>query len=187
MDALLLRLVHSPPVLLRAPIISQCKAMNLLFINPQLMGQARLLRHQILNLSHGSIIQKTVLIANSQTQWLCNRIEVAWDGDKRGMACIYSIDVAVCCENRISSSPTEPNCANFSGSRNCSNSSDEGFNDRLVTPSRCLTTHGPRVAPIVVVALVLSSRVSCARGLRGGSIELRNSTGRESPWCTSGM
>jgi hypothetical protein len=57
----------------------------------------------------------------------------------------------------------------------------------LVTPSRCLTTHGPRVAPIVAVALVLSSRVSCARGLRDGSIELRNSTGRESPWCTSGM
>ena len=103
--------------------------MNLLFINPQLMRQTRLFRHQVLNLSHSSIIQKTVLIANSQTQWLCNRIEVTWDDDKRWMPCICSINVAVCCENRMSSSPTESNCANFPGSRSCSNTSDEGFND----------------------------------------------------------
>ena len=109
LNTLGLRLIHRLSVLLRAPITPQRKAMNLIFINSQLVRNACLLSHNILNFAHLIVVQETVLIANSQAERLGHWVEVSGDGNKSWMASIGSIDLSMCSKDCIPSSPTEAN------------------------------------------------------------------------------
>lgn len=56
----------------------------------------------------------------------------------------------------------------------------------LLTASRCVTSQGPSVTPILAVRVVLSTRPSFSRTSNLGSALSRNSMGKLSPKWTSG-
>jgi hypothetical protein len=114
LNTLLFGLVHCLSILLRTPIIPQGKPVDLIFIDPQLMWNISLLRHQVLDLADCIIVQKAVLISNGQTQRLANGVEITRNSDQRWVACVSSIDLSMRGQDSISSSPAESNSPDLS-------------------------------------------------------------------------
>jgi len=101
--------------------------MNLVIINPQLMRQLRLFRHDVLDLANLISVQQTVLGTDSQAQGFVYGVEISGDGDERWVASICCINLSVSCENRVAAAPAEADCADFTGSWCLT----DGFNKRV--------------------------------------------------------
>lgn len=130
--ALLLTLVHGLLVLVAGPITSQSESMNLILVDSQLVRNAGLLSHEILNLSYGLIVEQGILVTNGERQWLGYWIEVTWHSDQgrvAGDSCIHSTFNRA--QDCISASPAEANGTDLASSWNISDCVDEAVDQWL--------------------------------------------------------
>lgn len=137
LDPLLLRVVHGLLLLLVLPVAPEREPMHLIFVRHDLMRHVRLLVHDLLDLRNLLLVQQTVRRPERQAQRLLDRVEVARDGDERGVARVRRVDAllgllaAVRGQYGVPAAPAEADDADLVRAGDHADGADEAVDERL--------------------------------------------------------
>lgn len=129
--------------------------MNLILIDPNLLGHIQLLGQYILNLPNLIYTQKTVPVPKGQTQRLFHRLKVGRDSQQARVARIRGIHTtdiiaalrlhsSVCLEDGVPPAPAEPDCADLVCAGCHAQSVDETVDDGFADSLTVLYEPGPK-------------------------------------------